>query len=297
MNTTDVTALLPGLLANAGLPGDPVRQPIRVWARSGVERLTFPGAASVVFKYAEAPFDREDRALEIAAAGGLPVPAIYAAHHAERLLGMLIEDLGEPVREADDPDGATAAVQIHRVASAPGLPHLGEPELAALPGKIARRLDRYGASEEARTAATALSRAAETRAQGAEVPPFGLVHSEFHPTSLHVTASGLRVLDLARAFTGPGLLDLASWQGTTATPDTDHTHALLSSYVRAGGPAEAVAARGGLDAASWALGWHRVWVAEWFTQQIGLGWAEGAEDKWMTVITRHVLDAAELLKV
>ncbi|UED87183.1 phosphotransferase [Streptomyces profundus] len=297
MDTTDVTALLPGLLADAGLPNNPVRQPIRVWARSGVERLTFPRATSVVFKYAEAPFDREDHALGIAAAAGLPVPAVHAARHTERLLGMLIEDLGEPVREADDLDGATAAVQIHRVA-AQGLPRLGEAELSALPQKIARRLARYGATDDAHSAATALTRAADVRAKGAELPPFGLVHSEFHPTSLHVNASGLRVLDLARAFTGPGLLDLASWHGTTSAPDTDRTHTLISSYVRAGGlAAEVLAERGGLDVASWALGWHRVWVAEWFTQQIGLGWAEGAEDRWTTVITRHVLDAAELLNV
>ncbi|MDT0446670.1 phosphotransferase family protein [Streptomyces johnsoniae] len=297
MDTTDVTVMLSDLLADAGLPRGAERQPIRVWARSGVERLAFPGATSVVFKYAEAPFDREDHALKAAAAAGLPVPIVQAARHTGHLLGMLIEDLGVPVREANDLDGAAAAVQIHRVASAFGLPRVGETELAALPEKIARRLVRYGATEEARTAANALSRAAQVRAMDAELPPFGLVHSEFHPTSLHVGTAGLRVLDLARAFTGPGLLDLASWHGTTTAPGTDRTHAFLTTYAEAGGPAEALADRGGLDAAAWALGWHRVWVAEWFSQQIGLGWAEGAEDKWMTVITRHVLDAAELLHV
>jgi hypothetical protein len=295
MDTTDVTDMLLDLLSDAGLSEIPVRQPIRVWARSGVERLVFRGGASVVFKYSEAPFDREDDALTTAAAAGLPVPVVHATRHTKHLLGMLLEDLGEPVREADDLDGAATAVRIHHVTRTPGLPLMGEVQLAALPEKIARRLTRYGADEGARTAATALCRAADTRAKDAELPPFGLVHSEFHPTSLHLGATGLRVLDLARAFTGPGLLDLASWHGTTTAPDPKRTHTLLTSYVEAGGPAEALADRGGLEAAAWALGWHRIWAAEWFTQQISMGWAEGAEDTWMSVITRHVLDAAELL--
>ena len=37
------------------------------------------------------------------------------------------------------------------------------------------------------------------------------VHSEFHPTSLHIGRDGRRLLDFARTFNGPGLLDLASW--------------------------------------------------------------------------------------
>ncbi|TDC22865.1 aminoglycoside phosphotransferase family protein [Streptomyces sp. 8K308] len=297
MNAAEVTAMLPGLLAEAALPDHPDRRPIRVWARSGVERLTFPGGASAVFKYAEAPFDHEDRVLRAVAAAGLPVPAVRAARHTEGLLGMLIEDLGEPVRAADDLLGATTAVQIHRITALADLPRLGEVELASLPGKIARRLARHGASDDARSAATALCRAADTRAKDAESPPFGLVHSEFHPTSLHVGAAGLRILDLARAFIGPGLLDLASWHGTTTAPDVNRAHAFLTAYAEAGGPAETLADRGGQNPAAWALGWHRVWVAEWFAQQIGMGWAEGAEDTWTTVITRHLLDAAELLNV
>ena len=39
MSTADVTALLPALLTDAGLPAAPIRQPLRVWAHSGVERL------------------------------------------------------------------------------------------------------------------------------------------------------------------------------------------------------------------------------------------------------------------
>lgn len=62
-----------------------------------------------------------------------------------------------------------------------------------------------------------------------------------------------------------------------------------------GGSQQALAARGGLDAETWALGWHRIWVADWYAEQIELGWAEGAEDTWTSAITRHLTEAASLL--
>jgi hypothetical protein len=221
---------------------------------------------------------------------------MYAVQHHGPLLGMLLEDLGTPVREADDSDGASAAVAIHRVTTASGLLRLDEAGLASLPARLAERLARHGASAEVRTTATTLSRAAEARATGAHLPPFGLVHSEFHPTSVHIGAHGLRVLDLARAFIGPGLLDLASWYGTLDPPEPQRTSAFLSRYVEAGGTQRVLDDRGGLDAAHWALGWHRVWVAEWFAQQLDLGWAQGAVDTWMTAIARHLSEAVSLLK-
>lgn len=126
--------------------------------------------------------------------------------------------------------------------------------------------------------------------------PFGLCHSEFHPTSLHISERGWRLSDFTRGFTGPGLLDLASWHGTLDDPQPERTHELIKSYVAAGGPHEALAMRGGLDAASWALGWHRVWVVDWFAEQIERGWAQGAEHKWTTAISRHLSEARTLLQ-
>jgi hypothetical protein len=151
MSTVDVSGILPGLLADAGLPTEPVREPLRVWAHSGVERLRFTHA---------------------------------------------------------------------------------------------------------------LEAAAPCRVVGAELPPFGLCHSEYHPTSLHIGARGWHLLDFARAFTGPGLLDLASWHGTLGNPDPARTTGLIKRYVALGGHQQALAPRGGLDAASWALGWHRLWAAD-----------------------------------
>jgi hypothetical protein len=297
LSATDALGLLPLLLADAGLPADPAREPLRVWAHSGVERLRFPGQASVVLKYADAPFDREHLALRLAARQGVPVPCVRAARISPGALLMLLDDLGEPAGEASDHDGARAAVRLHAADTAGGtwLARVDTAALASMPHRMADRLARLELPEAARLA-RALAAAAPRRAAGAELPPFGFCHSEYHPTSLHIGPRAWHLLDFARAFTGPGLLDLASWHGTIADPDAARTQALIESYAAAGGHTQALAARGGLDAASWALGWHRTWVADWYTEQIERGWAEGVEDTWTAAITRHLTEAASLLR-
>jgi hypothetical protein len=75
MDTTDATVVLSPLLKAAGIAIAPDRDPIRVWARSGVERLRLAGGGSVVLKYAEEPFDREHLALALTAAAEFPCPA------------------------------------------------------------------------------------------------------------------------------------------------------------------------------------------------------------------------------
>lgn len=296
-------ALLARLLEDLG-QGPAEREEIRVWARSGVERLHLADGASMVFKYAEGPFAAEHRALavaedgglSVAEDGGLSVPERFAVDHGPELLGMLLADLGTAVREATDDDGAALAVRVHAVADTEGLPILGEQSLAAMPGQIRSRLHQHGLGALTETA-HALEKAARVRAAGADLPPFGLCHSEWHPTSIYITEDGTYMLDFARAFRGPGLLDLASWHGTTDAPDTGKLGEFITSYITAGGPEEAAAARGGVSAARWALGWHRVWVADWFTHQLTIGWAEGAEEAWISTIARHLAEAALLLRI
>ena len=167
MNSAEVSALLPPLLAEAGLDPKPERQEIRVWARSGVERLRLPGGGSAVFKYAEAPFDHEHLALREAADAGVPVPAVLAAHQADGLLGMLLEDLGEPVREANERDGAVAAVALHRVPGSRRLARLDAVSLAGLPERMLQRGEPYGLTPATVEAARELSKAAERRESSA----------------------------------------------------------------------------------------------------------------------------------
>jgi hypothetical protein len=295
VNPANASALLPPLLAAADLDPHPVREEIRVWARSGVERLAFPGGGTAVFKYAEEPFDREHLALRVAADAGVPVPAVLAAHTVDGLLGMLLEDLGQPVRDADERDGAQAAAVLHRAAVSGRLIRLDSSALASLPGRMLARAEHCALTEPTIAAARELAAAAEDRAEGAEAPPFGLCHSEFHPTSLFITAGGWRLLDFARAFIGPGLLDLASWHGTLDAPDADRLSSFIELYVAEGGAKSAFDERGGLPAAAWALGWHRVWAAEWFSEQIELGWAGADPSGWTQAIERHTLEAAALL--
>ena len=295
MNPDDVTALLPLLLTDADLDLHPQREEIRVWARSGVERLAFPGGGSAVFKYAEEPFDREHLALREAADAGLPVPAVLAARTPEGMLGMLLEDLGQPSRQADDRDGAKVAVALHRTAFTARLTRLDAAALASLPDRMLARAERCGLTQPTVEALRALAEAAATRAKGAEIAPFGLCHSEYHPTSLFITEDGWRLLDLARAFVGPQLLDLASWHGTIDAPDPTRLATLLHLYVQAGGAHSALEERGGMPAEVWALGWHRLWAAEWFSEQIERGWAGAEPSPWTQAIERHALEAAELL--
>ncbi|MGW4412496.1 hypothetical protein ACWEJ6_51475 [Nonomuraea sp. NPDC004702] len=300
MDTTDVTRALPKLLTQAGLPPDPAREVIRIWARSGVERLRFAAGsslgASVVLKYAEHPFDREERALRYAARGGLPVPRVHAAHSRAGLLTMLLEDLGDPIQEATDTDGAAAAVALHQISGhRSGLPALGEAELTSMPGRILARLAKLDLASIAIDQLHALEAAASSRAAGAAMAPFGLCHSEYHLTSVHIGQRGRYLLDFARAFVGPGLLDMASWHGTLRAPDPDRLYPLLEDYVAYGGPAHTLTRRGGLPAQRWALGWHRVWVADWFAEQIERGWAREKPQAWINAITRHLNDAADLL--
>jgi len=303
----DVTAaaLLPALLADAGLPPgyrcELVRQ---VFPFSGVWRLRFGqrggGPGAVIYKRARTPLDREHVALAYAAAGGMPVPRLLAARQDDGWAGILMSDLGQPSRPATAADGARLAAMIHRVPGAgSGLPRVTAADLAAIPQRIAQRAALHGLSEVTVRAAAAIAGRARHLAAPALIGPLGLCHSEWHPDSILIDDQGqAHVYDWARAFTGPGLLDLASWHGTRGAPDLAATRALIEDYVRAGGHPAALADRAGLPAEAWALGWHRLWAADWFIEQLDMKWIPA---QYLTVqreaIERHTREAAALLRV
>ncbi|MQS11198.1 phosphotransferase [Streptomyces kaniharaensis] len=270
---------------------------------SGVERLRFDSGRTAIYKYAVEPFDGEDQILKAAARSGIPVPHIIGSIAREGTLGMVIEDLGEAVGEPEDIDGAVAAVALHEAPAAASLPVMDEGALAALPelalGHLRRLREAGRWTEDAADVAAmleALAVSAVKRASGAELAPFGWVHSEFHPTSLHFGEEGWRLLDFARAFTGPGLLDLASWHGTLDDPDPIRLRAFIEAYVAAGGAKDALAERGGLPAERWALGWHRVWAVEWFMEQ-AVKWINdpSSDPLYIKAVRRHLVAAARLL--
>ena len=291
-------------LTDAAGIGALTREPLRVWTLSGVERLhRDDGARTVIFKYAVAPFTGEDRALVLAAEYEVPVPQLHASTVREGTLGMIMEDLGSPVRESTVHDGTSAAVRLHAAGVVPGLDTLDEQSLAALPGQALQRLTtlqdagRWSGVQDIIDILVALSRCAPARAAGAQLAPFGFCHSEFHPTSLHIGDNGWRLLDFARAFNGPGLLDLASWHGTIDDPDTSRLRELLEIYEANGGHQQVLTLRGGLPAERWALGWHRVWAVAWYLDQ-SVSWINdpATDPVYVTAVRRHLHEAAAFLQ-
>ncbi|SBW27834.1 phosphotransferase [Protofrankia symbiont of Coriaria ruscifolia] len=300
----DTTALLDRLTAQTGLHGLLSRTPVRVWILSGVERLIFPGDQRVIFKFARKPFTGEADALRHVAAQGIPAPRLIASVEHDGMLGMLLEDLGEPVREATVDDGIAAAVATHNADPAGFLPVLDRKTLIELPGRAAASLadlrssGRWTDTTDLDGPLLALDDHADRLSLGADLPPFGLCHSEFHPTSLHIGPDGWRLLDWARAFTGPGLLDLASWQGTTGPADPAALRRMIWGYIRAGGYGEASRPRAGLPPEAWALGWHRLWIIAWYLEQATTWINDSSQDDFVAqVVRRHLREAITCLGI
>lgn len=290
------------LLTALGIAAVVASEPIRIWRLSGVERLHLRDGSSVVFTYATAPFTGEHRVLAELAAQGVPVADLRAATVRDGMLGMILHDLGQPLREPTEPDAALAAVPLHAAKPPAWLDHLGESELAALPGRALTCLDqlttagRYQGTSDLREHLLTLTQAASTRAAGADRPPFGLCHGELHPSTVHLGATDWHLLDFAMTLHGPGLLDLAAWSGLRRPPDPPRTRSLIQHYVHAGGHPEALADRGGLPTEHWALGWHRIQAAHWLLNCALTGIDPPDTDtRHITVLRRHLTSAHHLL--
>lgn len=275
--------------------------PIREWAMSGVYRVEVDHGRTVVYKQASAPFLDEAHTVRAAAAAGVPVPRVYVSTRHAHLLGFLMADLGQPVRDPCDDAAACAAVRVHQARPPSGMAVHGAAQLAALPGQALHHLNqlraagRFGEATGLDTVLAGLTRRAD-RAAGADLQPVGLCHGELHPTSLHINPTGWRLLDWAKAFHGPGLLDLATWLGTRNPPDPDRMRNLLHTYVQAGGHPDALTDRGGLPAEIWALAWHRIWSATWLLTQAATAHPIGTDTWCAQVVRRQVTTAAELLQ-
>lgn len=299
MSNTAAVAPLPALLAQSGLPEDPARELVRqVRPYSGVWRLTFPrDGATVIYKEAWPPLDNEDTALRYAESCRLPVPHVIASHHAGHRAAILMTDLGQPARPVTDAEGAQLAATIHHAPGSPDLPQIGPEELAAMPGRITERASRHRLPVITIETAAVIALSAPRLAAPAKTPPYGLCHSEWHPTSVIIDADGNpHIYDWARAFTGPGLIDLASWLGTTTAPDLPAVRDHITAYVNAGGHPAALAPRAGIPAEAWACAWHRLWAADWYLQQIEMGWITSEHlPNQHEAINRHITEAAALL--
>ncbi|MFD0903585.1 phosphotransferase [Actinomadura sediminis] len=270
---------------------------------SAVERLHLDDGGTVILKTAVDPFTAEARILEHAARHKVPVPEVLAATVTDNRLMMLLEDLGEPPEQDPPVDaGAHAATLVHACPPLSGLPLMDAPALAALPRQALATLTslqeagRWDGTEDVAHLLERLSETSERRAAGTDTPPFGMCHSEFHPTSLHTGPAGTRVLDWARAFTGPGLLDLASWRDTPLPLDIGAIAGMIEAYIAAGGTRDAGSRRGGVPAEVWAGGWHRVWICDWYLQQCQRWMPDpGRDEATQRTVRRHLAEAVECL--
>jgi hypothetical protein len=303
MDAHTVDQLCSELCGKAGYVGVPQREPICARSLSTVERLRFLDGTTAIFKFAAEPFTWEDRALELASIHGAPVPSLYASAVRDETLGILMEDLGEPLRMASHEDGVRAVAALHRIRPSDIPPvTLGTEELRSLPARALAHLDylrqvrRWKSSLDIAEMLAALHKVAPSRAQGAELAPFGLCHSEFDPGSVHVGHAEFKLLDLASMVNGPGLLDLASWPGLQWPANKTRVRMLINSYVAGGGHHDALTPRAGLPAEVWALGWHRVWAVERFMNQaVHCGDDRTSDPASMRAVRRHLREALRLL--
>ncbi|MFG1676364.1 aminoglycoside phosphotransferase [Micromonospora sp. NPDC049282] len=277
-------------------------QVIQEWELSTVQRLYLSDGSSVICKLATSPFTGEAAVLRHLNEHGAAVPHLHGYTLRPHALGMLMEDLGDPIRPPTTAEAAAAARAVHTIPAMPTLPAFGQQTLASLPEQALAALDalhRQGRFLNTGTIEDLLRRleaVAGRRADGAEREPFGWCHGEFHRSSLHISRTGCRLVDWAKAFTGPGLLDLATWFGTRNAADPAQLTRLIRAYVAAGASTDAHSDRGGLPAAQWALGWHRVWAAWWFLTTAAAGHHQPHTDgSHAQVVHRQLHAAAQLL--
>src|SRR5690606_38357016 len=91
-----------------------------------------------------------------------------------------------------------------------------------------RKADRWQDADDVEDALDRIAQAAEARSAGATLEPFGWVHSEFHPTSLHIGERGWRLLDFARAF-APSPAPVCSTSPAGTAPSSPRTPCACAS--------------------------------------------------------------------
>lgn len=295
---SEIQAIIRG--ADKGL-GCVSRDVLWDWTLSRVERVHLNNGTSVIVKRSRTPLTDEGRILRHISLSDIPLPDLYYSRRRGDILTLVLEDLGPPAREATLQEAAMVAVRTHAASPPNRLPLLDAAALEGLPSRTLASVDqlteggRWPESAAVRSALERLQRVAESLSVGAELPPFGLCHSEFHPSSVHIGSEKLGLLDWAQAFVGPGLLDLASYGGTGLPPDPAACLPLIDAYIAEGGAAEARSPRAGLPAENWALFWHRCWTVEWFIRSCATWMTDTAKDGvYQETVQRHLDEALQL---
>lgn len=272
------------------------------WQLSRVERVVLEGGATFILKRSRHPLTKEARVIHGLRETDVPLPALCMSRVDGDILTMILEDLGPSERQPTLEEAASVAAKIHKATPPGWLPILDETALRSLPVKIRRGVEDLASAGRWRELGPIhgildkIDANSALISRGATTPPFGLCHSEFHPTSLHVGTNRAAVVDWARAFIGPGLLDLASYGGTIDPPDLAACRSLIEAYRAAGGPTESSDQRGGLPAEEWAIVCHRLWAVDWYVESCNTWMTDREQDSaWQTTVARHLDEAANFL--
>ena len=275
------------------------RETLSDWQLSRVERVYLDDGSTIILKRSKSPLVDEGRVLSGLRDSDIPVPSLHLAHLEGDVLTLVMEDAGPPKRQPTVSDAAEMAVRIHATPPPAGLSVLHREALLAFPVKMRQGIDelassgRWGRTHHMFILLTGIEDAAPSLVQGATHPPFGLCHSEFHPTSVPIGTKRTVVIDWAQAYVGPGLLDLASWFQYGARPPTsEQCRSMIDAYAAAGGPEEALEPRGSLPPEDWAPFWNRLWVVEWFVRSCTSWMKDLTQDLvWEDAVERHLREA------
>ena len=272
------------------------------WELSRVERVVLGDGTTFILKRSRHPLTDEARVIHGLQQTDVPLPSLRISRLDGDILTMILEDLGPSERQPTSEEAASVAATIHKATPPAWLPVMDEAALRSLPAKIRRGVEdlasagRWQKLDLIHGLLDKIIASSSLISCGATTPPFGLCHSEFHPTSLHVGTHRTAVVDWARAFIGPGLLDLASYGGTIDPPNPAACRSLIEAYQSAGGPVEASDRRGGLTAEEWAIVWHRLWAVEWYVASCNTWMGDQEQDStWQSVVERHLKEAASFI--
>jgi hypothetical protein len=285
-------------------PGSQVvaREVLRSTGFSHVERITLDGGSSYIAK--RGTLIATDEARTIYALRGSPIPMaeMYVADTDGEFLTMVMEDLGPAKRVPTLEEAGEMAVLMTRTEPPDHLPTEGREFLEQLPQKIKAGIERLVSQgtwtnpDRIRRPVADIAKAAPGLSSSAEMPPFGLCHSSYHPTSLHIGARKTALLDWQRSYVGPLLPCLANWFSIPDAPDLKACRRLIKEYVSAGGDPEALDDRNNLRPEVWAFFWQRVGAAEWWiTSQAKWQTSDTRDGGWQRAVERVIVDAQWLL--
>lgn len=134
MNSTTIAELADQLVLRAGFNGISQRDTLHAGDCAGVHRLHVAdeeGHRTVIFKHATPP-TTEAATLQWLAHHHMPVPHLLASDQLDGTLGLLLQDLGPPLRQPTLTDAGQAAAAAHRVPPVAGTAVLDTTRVADL---------------------------------------------------------------------------------------------------------------------------------------------------------------------